>query len=241
MVRPAPSLSSLFTASQEQFDLPLHPPAVGRFRWGCQLGHPSVAPWIERDMEWVSPLGAVTARCPTHPDVQRWAVPGHSMPQFPPSKAGMPPQSPSPCLLQAEGQGLTPRGPLTSSCALPLQHFIFWGLFRGLNFMLRSWKCVASHGGAVGVWTTTSELCIFQVVSPHSQLARRFENLLHLNHTLHNLFLCFISAPIDAPGPQHGIPAGVPEGWQLLRPPRLSHLLAPSRVASKSRWVLVGF
>lgn len=156
VVCPAPSLSSLFTASREQFDLPLHPPAVGRLRWGCRLGHPSVVPWIERDMEWISPLGAVTARCPTHPDVQKWAVPGRSMPRFPPSKAGMPPHSPSPCLLQAEGQRLTPRSPLTSSRALPLQHFIFWGLFRGLNFMLRSWKCFASHGGAVGVWTTTS-------------------------------------------------------------------------------------
>ena len=65
VVRPAPSLSSLFITSQERFGVPVHPGAVGRLRWGCQLGHPSVGRWIERDMEWVSPLGAVTARCPT--------------------------------------------------------------------------------------------------------------------------------------------------------------------------------
>ena len=93
--------------------------------------------------------------------------------------------------------------------------------------MLRSWKCFACHGRAVGLWTTTSAPNMSQVVPPHSQPTWCIENLLHLNHTLHHFFLCFISAPVDTLGPQHGIPVGVPEGWQFLHPPWLSHLLIP--------------
>jgi len=176
----------------------------------------------------------------TMPSVQRWAVPGHSVPQFPLCKTQMLTHSPSTYLLKEKGQGLTPYSPLTSSHALSLQCFVFWGLFRGLNFMPGSWKWFESHGRAVGVWTTPSTPNLFQVAPPYSHPARCTENLLHLNDILHNL-LCFISAPIDTGRPQHSISEGVPKGWQPLHPPWLSHLLLLLRLLQNPTGFWLGF
>lgn len=113
--------------------------------------------------------------------------------------------------------------PITSCHAFAMQHFIYWAS-KGLSFMLRSWKCFASHGRAVAIWSDVSDPNMFQVVFAHYQLAWCFENL-HLNHTLHNFLLRLILAPINTLRPQHGTPLDVSEDWQLLHPPRLSHLL----------------